>query len=156
MRELIQQKRLDHQIPIHAGETWFCGIPKYVCLPRTSPLLPIQRVFQLLRSPVWPSVVHTFQQKKINFKFAVQVNDLGSLYLGSLEITFLSVIMYDIEVICFNKAKNGKRKVQGVPQSQTAALPRPQEGKPTYNITQRIDKTEGLNVLFSTATRFYN
>ena len=27
--------------------------------------------------------------------------------------------------------KKGKRKVQGVPQSQTAALPRPQEGEET-------------------------
>ena len=30
-----------------------------------------------------------------------------------------------VQVIC--KKKKGKRKVQGVPQSQTAALPRPQE-----------------------------
>ena len=31
----------------------------------------------------------------------------------------------------FNYCKKGKRKVQGVPQSQTAALPRPQEEEET-------------------------
>ena len=30
-----------------------------------------------------------------------------------------------------HQAKKGKRKVQGVPQSQTAALPRPQEEEET-------------------------
>ena len=39
-------------------------------------------------------------------------------------------------------SKNGKRKVQGVPQSQTAALPRHQEKKDTDKSSQaQIDQT---------------
>ena len=39
-------------------------------------------------------------------------------------------------------AKNGKRKVQGVPQSQTAALPRPQEEEETDKSKQaQIEQT---------------
>ena len=38
--------------------------------------------------------------------------------------------------------KKGKRKVQGVPQSQTAALPRPQEEEETDNSKQaQIEQT---------------
>ena len=38
--------------------------------------------------------------------------------------------------------KNGKRKVQGVPQSQTAALTRPQEEEETDNSKQeQIEET---------------
>ena len=38
--------------------------------------------------------------------------------------------------------KNGKRKVQGVPQSQTAALPRPQEEEETDKSKQaQIEQT---------------
>ena len=41
-------------------------------------------------------------------------------------------------LVCVTKrlAKNGKRKVQGVPQSQTAALPRPQEEEETNKSKQ--------------------
>ena len=39
-------------------------------------------------------------------------------------------------------SKKGKRKVQGVPQSQTAALPRPQEEEETDKSKQaQIEKT---------------
>ena len=39
-------------------------------------------------------------------------------------------------------AENGKRKVQGVPQSQTAALPRPQEEEETDKSKQaQIEQT---------------
>ena len=34
-------------------------------------------------------------------------------------------------MVCCKNIKKGKRKVQGVPQSQTAALPRPQEEEKT-------------------------
>ena len=37
-------------------------------------------------------------------------------------------------------AKKGKRKVQGVPQSQTAALPRPQEEEETDKSIQAQNK----------------
>ena len=37
----------------------------------------------------------------------------------------------DFSYFCSIKKKKGKRKVQGVPQSQTAALPRPQEEEET-------------------------
>ena len=33
--------------------------------------------------------------------------------------------------MCYYVEKKGKRKIQGVPQSQTAALPRPQEEEET-------------------------
>ena len=35
------------------------------------------------------------------------------------------------KVLCYRQCKKSKRKVQGVPQSQTAALPRPQEEEET-------------------------
>ena len=37
----------------------------------------------------------------------------------------------DRETLSQKRGKKGKRKVQGVPQSQTAALPRPQEEEET-------------------------
>ena len=41
-----------------------------------------------------------------------------------------------------NQYKKGKRKVQGVPQSQTAALPRPQEEEETDKSKQaQIEQT---------------
>ena len=52
----------------------------------------------------------------------------------------LSVIHNDIKLI--NEKKKGKRKVQGVPQSQTAALPRPQEEEQTDKSKQvQIEQT---------------
>ena len=40
------------------------------------------------------------------------------------------------EVDSFTACQKGKRKVQGVPQSQTAALPRPQEQEETEKSKQ--------------------
>ena len=40
-------------------------------------------------------------------------------------------IMYYVDTSQLGIIKKGKRKVQGVPQSQTAALPRPQEEEET-------------------------
>ena len=46
-----------------------------------------------------------------------------------------------LQVIIYKK-KKGKRKVQGVPQSQTAALPRPQEEEKTDKSKQaQIEQT---------------
>ena len=43
---------------------------------------------------------------------------------------------------CKNALKKGKRKVQGVPQSQTSALPRPQEEEKTDKSKQaQIEQT---------------
>ena len=38
--------------------------------------------------------------------------------------------------VCQSKWKKGKRKVQGVPQSQTAGFPRPQEEEETEKFKQ--------------------
>ena len=43
----------------------------------------------------------------------------------------LHINMLEIMAIHFTLIKKGKRKVQGVPQSQTVALPRPQEEEET-------------------------
>ena len=44
--------------------------------------------------------------------------------------------------VYWNSEKKGKRKVQGVPQSQTAALPRPQEEEETDKSKQaQIEQT---------------
>ena len=53
---------------------------------------------------------------------------------------FLNHVSNDSEIK--KKKKKGKRKVQGVPQSQTAALPRPQEEGETYKSKQaQIEQT---------------
>ena len=44
------------------------------------------------------------------------------------------------DVIIHVEGKQGKRKVQGVPQSQTAALPRPQEEEETDKSKQAQTK----------------
>ena len=57
----------------------------------------------------------------------------GNLYLGPFGITeriHESVIIF----------KKGKRKVEGAPQSQTAALPRPQEEEETDKSKQAQTK----------------
>ena len=47
-----------------------------------------------------------------------------------------------ILVVYANSEKKGKRKVQGVPQSQTTALPRPQEQEETDKSKQaQIEQT---------------
>ena len=49
--------------------------------------------------------------------------------------------LYETNVLP-KRAKKGKRKVQGVPQSQTAALPRPQEEEETDKSKQaQIEQT---------------
>ena len=59
------------------------------------------------------------------FPFPFPVNPLNvSKQLGS--IVKISVLFETI-----HNNKKGKRKIQGVPQSQTAALPRPQEEEET-------------------------
>ena len=46
------------------------------------------------------------------------------------------------EITILAKKKKGKSKVQGVPQSQTAALPRPQENEETDKSKQaQIEQT---------------
>ena len=66
--------------------------------------------------------------------------DLGSLRFVSVDSDchFIPVlfeaffeVFYVYAVSCFMLKKKSKRKVQGVPQSQTAALPRPQEEEET-------------------------
>ena len=45
-------------------------------------------------------------------------------------------------LMCSDKVEKGKRKVQGVPQSQTAALPRHQEEEETDKFKQaQIEQT---------------
>ena len=52
------------------------------------------------------------------------------------------VFMWSVYGNWFNIKKKGKRKVQGVPQSQTAAIPRPQEEEETDKSKQtQIKKT---------------
>ena len=43
----------------------------------------------------------------------------------------MNVSYFTLITLIFSLLKKGKRKVQGVPQSQTAALPRPQEEEET-------------------------
>ena len=53
-------------------------------------------------------------------------------HCGHLEFSIgIILACFDPEVIVLLQSKKGKRKVQGVPQSQTAALPRPQEEEET-------------------------
>ena len=61
------------------------------------------------------------------------------IYLLSLLFMTASVYRY---VYTLMTVKKGKRKVQGVPQSQTAALPRPQEEEKTDKSKQaQIEQT---------------
>ena len=62
----------------------------------------------------------------------------GELFTGSEMATKPLIILYSMMTLASNclcsselMPKKGKRKVQGVPQSQTAALPRPQEEEET-------------------------
>ena len=59
---------------------------------------------------------------------------LGALWSGS---TAFAILFSIFRYLWFLKVKDiykkGKRKVQGVPQSQTAALPRPQEEEDADN-----------------------
>ena len=68
----------------------------------------------------------------IIFLLDLELNFIGKLLVFRLELIVLLLLQ-----ICFFFVmreilwKKGKRKVQGVPQSQTAALPRPQEEEET-------------------------
>ena len=57
------------------------------------------------------------EKRKIDFQ--------DDRHLGFPIETILAI--FDLQVTMMIPTKKGKRKVQGVPQSQTAALPRPQE-----------------------------
>ena len=60
----------------------------------------------------------------------------------------LKDLMLNVQTVCLWK-NNGKRKVQGVPQSQTAALPRPQEKtKPNKRKSNKRTKSTKLSFLF--------
>ena len=53
----------------------------------------------------------------------------------------MQILFYNGYIFC-KELKKGKRKVQGVPQSQTAALPRPQEEEETDKSKQaQIEQT---------------
>ena len=83
-------------------------------------------------------------------------NTLGGQYLHGMLVTTLwsapiilktklEFIIHDkylTQIIGWKKKKKGKRKVQGVPQSQTAALPRHQEEEETDKSKQaQIEQT---------------
>ena len=64
--------------------------------------------------------------------------------IGLVAAVFSPVLYLETNSIKLRKSfpKKGKRKVQGVPQSQTAALPRHQEEEETDKSTQaQIDQT---------------
>ena len=74
------------------------------------------------------------------------INIFDKLKLHSLQadldhFSFIASLWWGIDDISFSW-KKGKRKVQGVPQSQTAALPRPQEEEETDKSKQaRTERT---------------
>ena len=51
--------------------------------------------------------------------------------LSLCHAVLVMLFMCSVQLQLFASVKKGKRKVQGVPQSQTAALPRPQEEEKT-------------------------
>ena len=55
-------------------------------------------------------------------------------------LVVVGLIVEKIWNVNINCVKKGKRKVQGVPQSQTAALPRPQEEEETDKSKQAQTK----------------
>ena len=68
----------------------------------------------------------------------VYSTDRSKAVVPVLVLLFVALCLF-YEEICFKK---GKRKVQGVPQSQTAALPRPQEEEETDKSKQaQIEQT---------------
>ena len=73
----------------------------------------------------------------MSFQFTV-LNIMGLVLLNPFSDPPKAIIGFDVPTICFRVVpsasksyKKGKRIVQGVPQSQTAALPRPQEEEET-------------------------
>ena len=79
-----------------------------------------------------------FKHEIISSAMAIYVSVLRSFSLTEL-ISLLMRVEYTAGCI---SAKKGKRKVQGVPQSQTAALPRPQEEEETDKSKQaQIEQT---------------
>ena len=80
------------------------------------------------------------------FSIAITYNDISkwqySLGLTGILIFYKSTIEREKYAAAIHLYKKGKRKVQGVPQSQTAALPRPQEEEETDKSKQaQIEQT---------------
>ena len=74
-------------------------------------------LFQWFRS-------HTCQKE--DFANTLEKLNLGAdVFLRHVQCRWLT------QIPCLERIKKGKRKVRGVPQSQTAALPRPQEEEET-------------------------
>ena len=66
---------------------------------------------------------------------------IASIYFSEF-IYFVTIKFRLRQALLQKRFKKGKRKVQGVPQSQTAALPRPQEDKKTDKSKQaQIEQT---------------
>ena len=66
-----------------------------------------------------------------------------------MDKSLLSNLVSSLRINWLSQKKKGKRKVQGVPQSQTAALPRPQEEEETDKSKQaQIEQTYEKNSLF--------
>ena len=79
-----------------------------------------------------PSIYHSVRLLSMHRRCSSQVGPSLTSPLGSLAST---------DNICIYR-KKGKRKVQGVPQSQTTALPRPQEEEETDKSKQaQTEKT---------------
>ena len=74
--------------------------------------------------------VQRYIKKSFHFWSSSKTRDLLKFYRLS-DATF-----YDCINTIYQFIKKGKRKVQGVPQSQTAALPRPQEEEETDKYKQ--------------------
>ena len=67
---------------------------------------------------------------------------LAAINLGSMDVKRGNHVNIRIRELLKQSKKKGKRKVQGVPQSQTAALPKPQEEEETDKSKQaQIEQT---------------
>ena len=66
----------------------------------------------------------------------VYSNDRSKAVVPVLVLLFVALCFILRGDLFTKKKKKGKRKVQGVPQSQTAALPRPQEEEETVKSKQ--------------------
>ena len=73
-------------------------------------------------------IIHSYHPLICKTYFNLHMKYINTILDQHLKIScmYQNPIMKFIEIL-----KKGKRKVQGVPQSQTAALPRPQEEKET-------------------------
>ena len=72
---------------------------------------------------------------------------VAALFLFCYERDFIMFLSDDAQTNITEAFKDGKRKVQGVPQSQTAALPRPNRMRtPTTPNKHKSHKPQGLTV----------